>query len=115
MVEDNRAPLTVHKKAPIRSDGGSSAYYDIRIPDWMLRKLEYRRGGAYIKTEELIEVLGSDFDEGNILKCLIRAIGARKGEGKEGNTLAYECNKIKYSADRLVEKATRAPQREASK
>lgn len=103
-------PPTMPAPAPIASDGGSSTYYDIKLPQWLLRKLDDREGcvgGVYIKTEELIEVLGSDFDEANILKCLIRAVGARKGGGKMGNSLRYECNKIKYSTDRLLERAER--------
>lgn len=90
----------------IKSDGGSSSYYDISIPDWLFDKIYERRysENCYIKTEELIEVLGSDFDEGNILKCLVRINSLKKGKGKEGNDVTYDSNKIIYSAGRLKER-----------
>lgn len=84
----------------IKSDGGSSSYYDISLPDWLISLIVERR---YIKTEELIEVLGGDFDEANILKCLVRINSLRNGKGKEGNTVDYDCNKISYSANRIKE------------
>lgn len=89
---------------PIASDGGSSSYYDIEIPKWLLAKLVDRDvdGKCYIKTEELIEAgFGNDFDAGNVLKSFIRAWGAFNGAGKEGNSLSYEFNKIRYSLDKL--------------
>lgn len=90
----------------IKSDGGSSSYYDIKLPNWLVALLIERRGegGSFIKTEELIEVLGSDFDVGNILKCLIRINSLKNGCGKEGNDVVYDANKIKYSANRLIER-----------
>ena len=93
----------------IKSDGGSSSYYDISIPDWLFDKIYERRysENCYIKTEELIEVLGSDFDEGNILKCLVRINSLKKGKGKDGNDITYDSNKIIYSAGRLKERDKR--------
>lgn len=90
----------------IKSDGGSSSYYDIKLPNWLVALLIERRGegGAFIKTEELIEVLGSDFDVGNILKCLIRINSLKNGCGKKGNDVTYDASKIKYSANRLIER-----------
>lgn len=93
----------------IKSDGGSSSYYDIEIPDWLFDKMLERNysGNCFIKTEELIEVMGSDFDEGNILKCLVRINSLKKGVGKQGNDVAYDANKIVYSANRLKERDKR--------
>lgn len=88
----------------IKSDGGSSSYYDIPIPDWLVDLIVERR---YIKTEELIEVLGGNFDEGNILKCLVRINSLRNGKGKEGNNVDYDCNKVIYSANRIKEVCSR--------
>ena len=85
----------------IKSDGGSSKYYDIPIPDWLLDNIRDR---GYLKTEELIEVLGSDFDLGNIIKCAVRINSLKNGVGKEGNSVAYDANKIIYSANRLKER-----------
>lgn len=85
----------------IKSDGGSSSYYDIKLPSWLITKINER---GYIKTEELIEILGSDFDLGNILKCSIRIHSLKNGVGKEGNDINYDANKIIYSANRLKER-----------
>jgi hypothetical protein len=85
----------------IKSDGGSSSYYDIQIPNWLLEKIKDR---GYLKTEELIEIMGSDFDLGNIIKCAIRINSLKSGFGKEGNSVEYDANKIIYSANRLKER-----------
>ena len=95
---------------PIKSNGGSSPYYDIPVPNWLLNILQQRKDegdDCFIKTEELIEILGSDFDEANILKCLIRINSLKKGVGKEGNDVEYDVNKIIYSANRLKERECR--------
>ena len=102
------------KKAPVKSDGGSSTYYDIDIADWLLDLLNERRkeGKCYIKTEELIECgFSSDFDAGNIFKSLVRAWGALNGAGKAGNGVDYECNKIVYSANKLKQRNQRKEQK----
>lgn len=93
----------------VKSDGGSSSYYDIEIPDWLFNIILERNytGNCFIKTEELIEVLGSDFDEANILKCLIRINSLKNGGGKAGNDTNYDANKIIYSAGRLKERDSR--------
>lgn len=98
------------KKSPVKSDGGSSSYYDIDIPAWLLHSLNERQkeGKCYIKTEELIECgFSSDFDAGNIFKSLVRAWGALNGAGKAGNGVDYECNKIVYSANKLKQRNQR--------
>lgn len=94
------------KGKPVKSDGGSSSYYDLTLPTWLVSYIKDRvdeSGRSYVKTEELIEVVFSnDFDFANILKSLVRAKGITEGGGKVGNTLSYEMNKIKYSADKVV-------------
>ena len=102
--EPNPYLITDNESGAIKSDGGSSSYYDIPLPDWLINLIVERR---YIKTEELIEVLGGDFDEANILKCLVRINSLRNGKGKEGNTVDYDCNKISYSANRIKEVESR--------
>lgn len=96
-------------KTPIKSDGGSSSYYDIPIPDWLFDKIYERRytENCYIKTEELIEIMGSDFDLGNIIKCAVRINSLKNGVGKAGNDVSYDANKIIYSANRLKERDKR--------
>lgn len=97
--------------SPIESDGGSSSYYDLPMPDWLVDAMLERgidTGTVYIKTEELIEVVfGNDFDFGNILKSLVRAKGVTEGAGKAGNSLEYEMKKVKYSADKVVKVSLR--------
>lgn len=97
--------------SPIKSDGGSSTYYDIKLPGWLMAEITKRGevGEPYIKTEELIYIaLGNDFDFGNIQKSLIRAYGASNGAGKEGNDVSYEMNKIQYSADKIKQREGRS-------
>ena len=91
---------------PIKSTGGSSTYYDIPLSDKIVEAILARKeeGTTFIKTEELIEMLGSDFDLGNILKCNVRINSLVNGCGKEGNDVEYDANKIKYSANRLIER-----------
>lgn len=88
----------------VASDGGSSSYYDIGLPQWLVDKIVDRQkdGKAYVKTEELIEVgFNNDFDASNIFKSLVRAWGAFNGGGKKGNTVDYDLNKMKYSIEKL--------------
>ena len=89
----------------IKSDGGSSSYYDIPLADWLVDKINQRsdEGNAYIKTEEIIEVMGDSFNQGTILKSLVRLNSLLNGVGKAGNNVEYECNKIIYYANRIKE------------
>jgi len=92
--------------AGIKSNGGSSTYYDIPLTQKILDKILERsmEGNAFIRTEEIIEVLGSDFEIGNIAKACVRAAKTMHGEGKEGNDVPYEARKIMYSGNRLLER-----------
>lgn len=94
------------KIGAIKSDGGSSTYYDIALPDGLLDELIRRKqdeGQAYIKTEEIIHLgLGNDFDAGNIFKCLVRMESLKQGKGKAGNSLEYDANKVLYSAKKIA-------------
>lgn len=67
---------------PIKSDGKASAYYD--FPE------------TCVTLNDLIEFKGMSFAQGNIFKAAFR-LG-----NKEGTTLEYDLNKIKYYADRLL-------------
>lgn len=92
---------------PIQSDGGSSSYYDLTIPDELLNKILERKeeGKSYIKTEEIIRYcFGNDFDKGNLFKSLVRIHSAELGFGKAGNSIEYDCNKIHYSADKIAQR-----------
>lgn len=97
--------ITELKTKPIKSDGGSSGYYDIPIPDSFIETLmeRYDAGNSHIRTEELIRyVFGNDFDFGTAFKSLVRAYGITQGGGKEGNDIRYECNKVKYYAEKIA-------------
>ena len=94
------------KKGPIKSDGGSSSYYDLPVAEWLLYTLNERQkeGKCYIKTEEMISAFfGNDFSFGTLLKSLVRAWGIKIGAGKAGNDMKYETGKIRYYADKILE------------
>lgn len=103
----------ISKSGAVASDGGSSSYYDIGLPQWLVERIVERQkdGRAYLKTEELIEVaFGNDFDASNIAKSLVRAWGAFNGGGKKGNTVDYDLNKMVYSTEKLRQRAKRKQQ-----
>lgn len=79
----------------IKSDGGSSKYYEIHVPAEKVMFNEDTQ--CYIfQVEDVIEFgMGNDFDKGNMFKVLYR-FGR-----KDGNTTQYELNKMEYSLNRL--------------
>src|SRR5574338_1257092 len=86
---------------PIASDGGSSSYYCIQLPEWLIDSIVAEKA---VQAEDIIEVVfGRNFDYGNAFKSLVRAYGREQGGGKAGNTVEYEMNKIIYSANRIKE------------
>ncbi|UZV41263.1 hypothetical protein vBVpaMR16F_197 [Vibrio phage vB_VpaM_R16F] len=105
------------KQGAIKSDGGSSSYYDIEVPVWLLELLNsrYNEGKCYIKTEEINEILGNDFNYSTIFKSMVRAISIENGVGKAGNTHRYECNKMRYYTDRVEESFNRKGLSDAEK
>lgn len=108
--DSNGHCITPEVGGAIKSDGGSSTYYDIPLPEWLVSRIvgRYLDGNGYIKTEELIEAMfQSDFDAGNALKSLVRLWGAFNGAGKEGNSVSYERKKIEYSVNKLEQRFDR--------
>lgn len=86
-------------KSPIVSDGGSSSYYTIVLPDDVIEKIVKNRA---IETEDILKYgLGNDFDFSNAGKSLIRLWGTINGAGKAGNDAGYEITKIRYSLDKI--------------
>jgi len=74
----------------VKSDGSSSSYYTLTV------------NNINIETEDIIrDVFDNDFDFGNAFKSLVRAFLNTQGSGKEGNDLAYELNKIRYSINKI--------------
>ena len=87
----------------IVSDGGSSSYYEIRVPvDKVRVELEGDSPAYYVfQVEDVIEHgFDNDFDKGNLFKVLYRF-----GK-KAGNTVVYELNKMQYSLDKLKRRYT---------
>lgn len=99
---------SIKPNSPIKSDGGSSSYYDLPVSEWLLYTLNERQkeGKCYIRTEEMISAfLSNDFDYGNLFKSMIRCKGLQDGTGgKAGNSVEYECNKMIYSVNKIKEK-----------
>lgn len=86
----------------VKSDGGSSSYYEINIPPHILSEAldRYEKTGkCFIETEDIIRnALNNDFDRGNIFKCMVRITSLENGMGKEGNDALYDASKVVYSA-----------------
>lgn len=77
--------------------GGSVGYYRARVSS------PTSGGDAYIvECNDIIEALGMNYAEGNVLKALWRLAALRKGQGKPGNTSKYDAEKIKFFADRIL-------------
>ena len=80
-------------KGKIKSDGGSSSYYLVTLPEgsFSLNK----DGSISFMLEEYIKYgLSNNFDAGNLAKANHRF------ENKEGNTAKYEKNKMHHYVDR---------------
>ena len=84
------AQAKINKAKGVKSTGGSSDYYKLRIND------------SPVETEDIIrDVFGNDFDFGNAFKSLVIAYKTTQGTGKSGNDVLYECNKIDYSVNKI--------------
>ena len=86
-------PVEVVEKSPVVSDGGSSSYYKLTIVNKKGKKLECELGDI------LRVIVGNDFDLSNIVKACRRAYESSQGRGKDGVSIAYDMNKVKYFAD----------------
>lgn len=95
-VEDSE-----ESKGSLKSDGGSSDYYKVIIPEWVLDK-QNKQG--YIMLEDLAEVLfNNEFNYTNIFKAQKRMFSLEQGAGKLGNSFEYDAKKCKYYVDKQVE------------
>ena len=89
-IVDEQWKLVKPASEPVKSDGGSSSYYDLVI------------NGVDLQTEDIMrDVFGNDYDFCVAFKALVRAYGTLKGGGKEGNTVEYEMNKLRYSSKQI--------------
>ena len=83
--------------------GGSSDYYKVEV------KNPTRSRDAYVaECNDIIEALGMNFAEGNVLKAVWRHAANRMGRGKPGNSLLYDAEKIEFFGKRMVEMDTHA-------
>jgi hypothetical protein len=92
----------------IKSDGGSSSYYEIDIPINKVSLIDFNTGEAWTDVEyspviavklEVKDViryaLDNDFDKGNIFKALVR-LGKKDGASAE-----YDINKCAFFLEEL--------------
>jgi hypothetical protein len=87
--------------APVKSDGGSSSYYQLTIKNKHGERLECETG-------DIIRALvANDFSLGNIVKACRRVSEALQGRGKEGTDPLYDLNKIIYFAEEIKQNAIR--------
>lgn len=96
------------KTAEVKSDGGSSSYYqlNVRLPADRVKPLG--NGVAVVdvslETGDLIRALvDNDFDLGNIIKACRRMHLAKHGKGKAGTSVEYDANKIGYFRDEWMQ------------
>jgi hypothetical protein len=97
--EESIATKEDSTKGAIKSDGGSSSYYVNKLPEWLLAKIA--ESGS-LEVEDIIEVvLNNDFNLGTAFKSLARSASIQRGEGKAGNSLEYEANKVVYYGEKI--------------
>ncbi len=85
----------------VKSDGGSSSYYQLRllVQSSKIKDLEGHDEVKVVELEtgDIIRALvDNDFDLGNIIKACRRIHQAKKGTGKSGTNVEYDCKKIDY-------------------
>ena len=89
----------------VKSDGGSSKYYELPVPQYLLNKLAQQERDCEqpsIETGDVIKMLvNNDFDAGNIIKALRRIYMAKNGLGKKGTDIEYDLKKIEYFASEI--------------
>lgn len=83
----------VDKAAPVKSDGGSSGYYKITIKNELGEEFHCETNDV------LYAFVGGDFSLGNVIKAARRMYETSQGRGKDGTSIQYDANKIKYFAD----------------
>jgi len=99
MEEDDKLAGEFNK-GPIKSDGGSSDYYKIPLPQNVIDKIVET---GCIQVEDVIKyAFGNDFDFGNLFKAQVRLFGSLNGKGKAGNTPQYEYNKMEYTLTKKI-------------
>ncbi|MCO7227516.1 hypothetical protein [Pleionea sp. CnH1-48] len=91
-----RVQETESERAPIKSSGGSSGYYDFTITNSKGESLD-------VTCNDVIRcMVNNDFDLGNIVKATRRISEARQGRGKAGVSIEYDVNKIAYFSQQAM-------------
>ena len=80
--------------------GGSSDYYKVEVTHPTTSHDVYDA-----ECNDIIEALGLDFAEGNIVKAIWRIAKARQGAGKGGNSATYDAEKVLFFAVRVLVKS----------
>jgi len=100
-VVETREDSTLSKTEAVKSSGGSSNYYKVELPQWLLDK---QKENGHIMLEDLAEVMyGNDFNFTNVMKAQKRMYELTQGGGKEGNSFEYDATKVKYYTDKQIE------------
>lgn len=86
------ASVAVAENVPVKSDGGSSSYYQLTLTNKAGETFNCELGDI------LRVIVNNDFDLSNIVKACRRASEASLGRGKEGATIEYDMNKVAYFA-----------------
>lgn len=93
-------PQPTNTETPVKSDGGSSSYYELTLTN--------KHGDSIqCETGDVIRALvHNDFSLGNIVKACRRVAEAQQGRGKQGLNPEYDLNKIIYFANEVKSYAT---------
>lgn len=92
---------------PVKSDGGSSSYYQLKtvVSKDSIKELPNGNFEINLETGDVIDMLvGGNFDLGNATKALRRIYQASLGKGKEGIDMNYDANKINYFVKDFIRK-----------
>lgn len=81
-----------------RLTGGSSSYYTVTVKRPTTQRFTYTA-----ECNDIIEALGLNYAEGNVLKAIWRIAKNRQGEGKPGTTSLYDAEKIEFFGRRILE------------
>lgn len=94
-VDKPEEPITYTKVLT----GGSSDYYKVKVSSPTTPDTE-----PYVaECNDVIEALGLNYAEGNILKALWRRANARQGNGKQGfEDGKYDAEKMVFFANRIL-------------
>ena len=97
----NDSTVDINTDKPVKSDGGSSAYYFSKLPEKVINRI-VESGGIEIK-DIVRYCFGNDADTKDIIKALKRIHEWKKGGGKEGCSPEYDLNKCHFYLNEIQE------------